>query len=211
MEVHPPEHGIHSWRDFLVHMGTITLGLLIALGLEASAEALHHHHQVNEARERIHRELEENRQTIAKDRDVLQKTWTQMQTNVKVLNASGPLDSGQLQFGWYWSAGETSAWQTARDTGALALMPYDEVQRYADVYFQQASVNQAADAYIQQNARAVQPLLSHGVPEHGKLSGVTLTPEERKQLSQGCLDTLSQIGLVLDLSASLDELYRRAE
>ena len=31
MEVHASEHGIHSWRDFFVHMGTICLGLLIAL------------------------------------------------------------------------------------------------------------------------------------------------------------------------------------
>lgn len=211
MEVHPPEHGIHSWRDFLVHMGTITLGLLIALALEAGAEAVHHHHQVTEARERIHRELEENRKTIAKDREVLQNTWKQMQANVVALKVPGQVDSGKLQFSWYWSSGETSAWQTARDTGALALMPYDEAQRYADVYFQQSSVNDAARAYIQQNARTVQPLLRHGVPEHGRLNGVLLTPVERQQLSQGCLDTLSQIGLVLDLSSSLDSLYQRAQ
>ena len=53
MEVHAPEHGIHSWRDFLVHMGTICLGLLIALGLEQAAEAIHHAHQRAELREAL--------------------------------------------------------------------------------------------------------------------------------------------------------------
>ena len=53
MEVHAPEHGIHTWRDFFVHMGTICLGLLIALGLEQAAEAVHRAHQRAELREAL--------------------------------------------------------------------------------------------------------------------------------------------------------------
>ena len=40
MEVHPPDHAIHSWRDFIIHIATIVVGLLIAIGLEQSVEAL---------------------------------------------------------------------------------------------------------------------------------------------------------------------------
>ncbi|MDE1161440.1 MAG: hypothetical protein PW792_05770 [Acidobacteriaceae bacterium] len=60
MEVHPPEHGIHSWRDFLVHMGTITLGLLIAIGLEQSAEWFHHREQRNRLIEQMRVEADTN-------------------------------------------------------------------------------------------------------------------------------------------------------
>ncbi len=212
MEVHPPEHGIHNWRDFLVHMGTITLGLLIALGLEAAAESVHHHHQVAEAREQIHIELDENRKITAKDREILQNAYAQMRTNLTALQADGPVDSSKLRFGWFWNSGESSAWQTARDTGAVALMPYDEVQRYADAYLQQEAVSDAAKGYIKQATKAVQPLLRHGdLEQHGTLVGVTLTQDERKQLTQSTLDNLSQIGLLLDLSRSLDSLYQRAE
>jgi hypothetical protein len=45
MEVHPPHQPLHSWKDFWIHLGTITIGLLIAIGLEQSVEALHHHHE----------------------------------------------------------------------------------------------------------------------------------------------------------------------
>lgn len=31
LEVHPPHHSISGWRDFLLHLLTITIGLLIAL------------------------------------------------------------------------------------------------------------------------------------------------------------------------------------
>jgi hypothetical protein len=210
MEVHPPEHGIHSFRDFLVHMGTITLGLLIAIGLEATAQAIHHHHQVTEAREQIHHELEANRHTIAKDRDVLQKAYVQMRSNLTELQRDGPLDSDKLHFGWYWEGGESSAWQTVRDTGVVAFMPYEEVHGYANAYMQQATVDEAAKDYIKQSTKAIQPLLRHGDLKHASLAGITFTPEERKQLVQSCLDDLSQISLMLDLSDSLDELYRKA-
>ena len=38
MEVHPPHSPVRSIKDFMVHLLAITIGLLIALGLEASVE-----------------------------------------------------------------------------------------------------------------------------------------------------------------------------
>ena len=32
LEVHPPQHAAHSWRDFFIHIATIVIGLLIAPG-----------------------------------------------------------------------------------------------------------------------------------------------------------------------------------
>ena len=58
MEVHAPHHPLNNWKDFFIHLATITVGLLIALALEAGAEAVHHHHLVVEARENIRREIE---------------------------------------------------------------------------------------------------------------------------------------------------------
>ena len=49
LDVHPPEHGIYGVRDFFLHLLTISVGLLIALGLEASVEAIHHRHERNES------------------------------------------------------------------------------------------------------------------------------------------------------------------
>jgi hypothetical protein len=208
MEVHPPEHGIHSWRDFLVHMGTITLGLVIALGFEAAAEALHHHHQLLEARERIHAEIAENRKTIAHDHAFLQKSAAAMRANITLLDTAGPLDSSRLSFGWQWDGTESSAWQTAQATGALALMPYSEVQEFSGLYAQQGSVTDAAKDYIHAQEMLLQPLLRHGdLREHGHFAPILLTPDERKLLANGCTDSIAQINLLQDLSNSLDRLY----
>ena len=45
LDVHAPHQLVHTWKDFFIHIATICVGLLIALGLEQTVEALHHHHQ----------------------------------------------------------------------------------------------------------------------------------------------------------------------
>jgi hypothetical protein len=65
LDVHPPHAPTHTWRDFLIHIATIVCGLLIAVGLEQTVEYLHHRHQVQELREALKQEREENRRNFA--------------------------------------------------------------------------------------------------------------------------------------------------
>ena len=62
LDVHPPQ-STHTWRDFFIHIATICIGLLIAIGLEQSVEFFHHRHERDDARERLVEELQENAQT----------------------------------------------------------------------------------------------------------------------------------------------------
>jgi hypothetical protein len=59
MEIHKVKP-IHSWRDFLKELGTIVLGICIALGGELALEAHHWHNQVREARAVIASEMTYN-------------------------------------------------------------------------------------------------------------------------------------------------------
>ena len=206
MEVHPPEHGIHSWRDFLVHMGTITLGLLIALGLEAAVEALHRHHQMQEARERIDHEIAGNRGVIAKDRDNMKQAMERTRGNINVLDAPGDPDTTKLHFGWTWEDPQNSAWDTARATGALALLPYDQAQHYADIYDQQELVREAAKDYVQKQVHLVTPLMRRG-DLYSSAVRANLSQTERQQLADNSAESLTQIGLLLNLTTGLTNLY----
>jgi hypothetical protein len=53
LDVHPPPHAASTWRDFFIHIATIVIGLLIAVGLEQTVESLHHRHQLRELREGV--------------------------------------------------------------------------------------------------------------------------------------------------------------
>ena len=59
LDVHPPHGSAHSWRDFFIHIATITVGLLIAVGLEQTIEAVHRHKERAEVRESLTHESEQ--------------------------------------------------------------------------------------------------------------------------------------------------------
>ncbi len=154
MDVHPPQHPIETKRDFFLHLFTITCGLLIALSLEALVEWGHHRALVREARENIRRELEDNKQATIKDIANVEQDRLRFDRNLKQELAlrDKPKGSYSLDSRLTWEGQSDAAWRTARDTGALAYMPYAEVQRYADVYKGQEIVG----------TRVVQLLYQHG-------------------------------------------------
>ena len=53
IDIHPPHHAATTRRDFLIHLGTVVLGILIAIGLEQSVEYFHHRHLAAEARDAL--------------------------------------------------------------------------------------------------------------------------------------------------------------
>ena len=57
LDVHPPHEAVHGWRDFFIHLATITIGLLIALGMEGCVEWMHHRHLVKEVEVSLHDEI----------------------------------------------------------------------------------------------------------------------------------------------------------
>jgi len=60
MEVHPPRHAINNWRDFVLHMATIVLGLLIAISLEQSVEWLHRSEKRRQLQQDLREEMRSN-------------------------------------------------------------------------------------------------------------------------------------------------------
>jgi hypothetical protein len=57
LEVHAPHESIHVEKLFFIHIATIVLGLLIAVGLEQAAEAIHWHEQARIARNVLRQNL----------------------------------------------------------------------------------------------------------------------------------------------------------
>ena len=65
MEVHAPHGGVHSFKDALVHVGLITIGVLIALSFESISTWREHRALVREARENLASELSDNRKELS--------------------------------------------------------------------------------------------------------------------------------------------------
>ena len=138
MEVHPPEHGIHSWRDFLVHMGTIVLGLLIAIALEQGAEALHHRHQAKELREDLHQEGDQmvSEADQAQQMTLVHLRWLSQQRKAVMAAAwsNDPIAAlPPSPHRMTWGYPDNPIYRTAQTNGKTAVLSRDELYAYSDL------------------------------------------------------------------------------
>jgi hypothetical protein len=161
MDVHAPHESIHTWKDFTIHLTIMTIGLFIALMLEAGVEYWHHRQIVAEARANIRQEIEQNHEDAQKDAVSVQRSIDAIETNVKTLHVMMTRPKhfhGSIENSMNFDSFHDAAWQTARDTGALSYMPYEEVQRYSDVYMLEQMVNQKSQDTAERDFRASSPI-----------------------------------------------------
>ena len=157
MEIHHPDKPFHSKKEFLIHMLTVVLGILIALGLDGMAEWFHHRALVHEARQNIAAELRKNQTILNGAIPEIRKREEDLNHIIEVMaqleKNPNAFKHGQMSYGVDYHDLYTTAWQTASVSGAVTYMKYDELNRYTDVYLtQQAFTNlqeQALNGMIQ--------------------------------------------------------------
>src|ERR1700761_434572 len=199
MDVHAPHEPIHTWKDFAIHLTIVTIGLFIALMLEAGVEYWHHRHIVAEARENIRRELENNHESATKDIGYLSRNLKNVSGNIHTLKEmeTKPVVHGSLTNTMTFASLDDAAWRTARDTGALAYMPYDEVQQYSEIYADQQAVNDKARAAAEREFLALTPIVIADGPEKvAKADFETMLHENGASMIELC--TLRQFVEQLD-------------
>ncbi len=159
LDIHAPEHGIHNVREFFLHLFTITCGLLIALGLEASVEAVHHRHQREEAEATIREELKTNRAEIvaaqaARAEEIKTLAAAIQYAEARVAGKNIPPQEIQLTFSE--DVPKDAAWRTASSTGVMQYMDYETAENYAACYKEQDEYarmeQQTGNDYLQVDA-----------------------------------------------------------
>jgi hypothetical protein len=138
IEVHPPHEDVHTWRQFFIHIVAITIGLLIAIGLEQTVVYFHHRHQLQEARRELAVELESNRRVVGINLKATQRTMANLDADMVLLRtmqtSPAPIDSKLVyELGnIYWPKDAT--WQAVKQNGSLGLMAHDELHYYVYIY-----------------------------------------------------------------------------
>jgi hypothetical protein len=126
LDVHPPHQAVRTWKDFLTHMATIVLGLLIAIGLEQSVEGMHHREQRHQLLEQLDAE---HKQTLKDAKDTLHATAVQLDWYAKQIMA---LQAVAWQNQRYakpaqpdippYSAPDDPVWRAAKSSGLTSLL-----------------------------------------------------------------------------------------
>jgi hypothetical protein len=137
MEIHAPEHPIHTWREFFIHMGTICLGLLIAIGLEQTVEAIHHHNELRELRESLHQDNEKGI-TDCDRIDVFIRaanahSASQAAAARDAFARHQPLVVVPYTDPGNWDLPTNPTWKAAKESGLLTLVPQNEIKVSSEI------------------------------------------------------------------------------
>lgn len=163
LDVHPPHEPLYSWRDFFVHLATITIGLLIALSLEGCVEWRDHRNLVREAEDSLQREIRSNAGNLPGVLDDLHKQQNALSQDLVVLKkiiAHPKVENrDEMSIGFHITGFKTVSWKTAQSTGAFSYMPYDLAQQYSDIYSMQDLVSEAEKQAARDAIGSVGPFL----------------------------------------------------
>ena len=136
LDVHPPHAPTHSWKDFFIHIATIVVGLLIAVGLEQVVEIIHHHHQLREAVETLRDEGITNRSIADGGLARIDAARRAIHTNLALLDSEDPAQVGTMPAlvpyiaDTYIFMVSDAAWLSMRDNGLLPLTTPEVAHRY---------------------------------------------------------------------------------
>ena len=137
MDLHPPGGPVRSVKDFFVHIGVVTVGILIALGLEQLLEA---HHRANLAKIAVagfRKELAYNEVQVKEVLTRMPELQSKIDAAIGKLSPNpspgsvgAPIDYPGISLDLV----STASWDTAIATQALNELPFDAVTRYAQAY-----------------------------------------------------------------------------
>jgi hypothetical protein len=155
MDIHKPK-AAHSWREFAVEIGTIVIGVLIALGAEQAVEWSRWRHELGETRVALALELASDtgslRASRAQDACIdarldLFSAWAAGRARINSANLASVANRPLLRTLY------TSAWDVAKTGEVASHMPVAERNRYAVIYDsignQQYLVVRERDAWLQ--------------------------------------------------------------
>ena len=207
LDVHPPHEPIHGWRDFFLHLTTITIGLLIALSLEGLVEWQHHRHLVHEAEASLHGEIQSNAKGMKDSIADLHRKQDDLKHDVTVLkyllkNHKLPKDA-HMSMGVAIHTFDDVSWRTAQSTGALSYMPYVRAEEYANIYKEQAELSASEQQAARDAILSLAPFINEGKDDPDP------TPDQANDIKQKIEILQSQLTLVDTFMNSLDQEYKK--
>jgi hypothetical protein len=202
IEVHPPSEPVHGWRDFLLHLATITIGLLIALSLEGCVEFWHHRNLVHEAEESMQTEINANARELQGALDDVRKEQDVLRRDIEVMKKiiANPRETNRetMTINFRIRTFNNVSWKTAESTGALSYMRYERAKEYSNLYGAQNEIDVAEHQAVRDTVLAIAPFVGSkkGEPNPGGEEAVKIA--DRLEILQAQLMFLESQILGLD-------------
>ena len=154
LDVHPPHGSTRSWKDFFVHLATIVIGLLIAVGLEQTVELIHHRNQRIDLEEQMRDVLKQDREFIARDTEQFNRFREYLlgiQSAISArLKGQAPSQPPRIdpRTAFVTPMPNLAPYQAAKENGTVALLDSNRIRLYNRVAFQRDLMQAAMDRWV---------------------------------------------------------------
>lgn len=206
LDVHPVHKTIHGWRDLLLHLLTITIGLLIALSLEGLVEWHHHRNLAHEAEASLHAEIRSNAAGLSGAVTDIRKQHEKLADDVKILKQlinTGKLPkNSDLEITFNIRGFQNLSWKTAQSTNALSYMSYETAKQYAEIYDLQERLEAAESVTARDAIISLAPFQNIGKNEGPSRA-------EAPAMKQHIEILQAQLILLDSLVSKLDQEYKK--
>jgi hypothetical protein len=137
-DIQLPRVSTHSWRDFFLHIGTIAVGLLLALGLEQLVLAVHHRQQREDIEQQMRTVLQSDLEFDSKNFQRLESVRAYLSELKTAINAR--LQGGArlpqpaatiLRTNSFIRYPNLAPYEVAKQNGTAALLPTVRLRQYA--------------------------------------------------------------------------------
>jgi hypothetical protein len=151
MDIHKPKP-VHSWREFLIEIGTIVCGILIALALEQGLEALHEAHVTEQSRRDVTAEAAVNLSLLNVRTEEASCIARRLAEIDQVLTGAGEDNHGSKTI-WVGRPSDSplfvERWRSVTSSGRTSLFPPDEQKALDNLFavfgeFRQAELREQA-------------------------------------------------------------------
>ncbi|MGA2349491.1 MAG: hypothetical protein ABSF70_03580 [Terracidiphilus sp.] len=138
MDIHAPMGKVKSLKEFATHILIVTIGILIAFGLEGARESWREHVAVNELRESLRAELTDDQSQLASDLRQVRLCNAQLDKMIGEMPglAKRPAELNrrvaELRPGFFNFT--TTAWESALSSNTLSFMERKERDRWVSAY-----------------------------------------------------------------------------
>jgi hypothetical protein len=207
LDVHAPHEKMHGFKDFFLHLFTITIGLLIALSLEGCVEWQHHRHLVHEAEAGLRGEIKQNSDLLGSMRQQVRDQQKQLGEDLAALaqmKAHPTAAHNHLGLSFRMQTFDDVAWRTAQTTGAFAYMPYNDARTYSDIYATQDELYKVQQRAVNDVMRAASLVVTEP-------TGAQPTPAQINELTDRIGMIQMRLILLNSLIDGLDKTYQKYE
>jgi hypothetical protein len=142
LDMHAPHQLVHTWKDFFIHIATIAVGLLLAVALEQSIEALHHRNQRSKLEAEMRAVLEtdikvddEDFKKLERFRAYLAELRAAIQARVGGQSSPAAPAADDPRMAILIIYPSLAPYEAAKENGTVALLPTDQLRLYSRISY----------------------------------------------------------------------------